>query len=253
MQPPYQPSGNAPATARRSRVSPTRPMATTLPPQTQPAHRRPADTQGRELGVVRRLRGTRRWTDRGEDLAASTELGAELPVPPPAVQLLRRLRAGHAATARSTCSTAALDGAEFISDRRRHAAAGGVLQAAGQPEPARGLYAMSRRRRAHRRRGRAAADEPAVEEHGGRHHLRRERRLLGPRGAAEGRPLGPGHAHSGDRHLAVREEGRRRPHAVRHGLDPALHHAPLRPADAAGPGRTRCGARSPTAASRWAT
>jgi hypothetical protein len=38
-------------------------------------------------------------------------------------------------------------------------------------------------------------------------HLRRERRLLGSRGAAEGRSLGAGHAHPGDHHLAVREKG----------------------------------------------
>ena len=43
--------------------------------------------------------------------------------------------------------------------------------------------------------------------HAGRRHLRRERRLLGPRRAAQGRPLGAGHAHPGDHRLAVREDG----------------------------------------------
>ena len=46
-------------------------------------------------------------------------------------------------------------------------------------------------------RGACAAAEPAVAEDAGRDHRRRERRLVGPRGAAEGRSLGAGHAHSG--------------------------------------------------------
>ena len=42
--------------------------------------------------------------------------------------------------------------------------------------------------------------------------------------AAEGRSLGTGFADSRAGDLAVREEGLRRPHGVRHELDPALHH-----------------------------
>ena len=38
-----------------------------------------------------------------------------------------------------------------------------------------------------------------MEEHGRDRHLRRKRRLLGSRRAAEGRPLGSGHAHPGAR------------------------------------------------------
>ena len=59
--------------------------------------------------------------------------------------------------------------------------------------------------------------------------LRRERRLLGSCAAAQGRPLGTGHAHSRDHRVAVREEGLRRPHAVRHDVDHQVDHAALRP------------------------
>ena len=47
--------------------------------------------------------------------------------------------------------------------------------------------------------------------------------------AAAGRPLGSGHAHSDDHHFAVCEARLRRPHAVRHDVDPQAHHAALRP------------------------
>jgi phospholipase C len=46
-----------------------------------------------------------------------------------------------------------------------------------------------------------------VEEHGGGDHLRRKRRLVGPRGAAQGRPLGAGHARAGAGDLALRPQG----------------------------------------------
>ncbi len=39
---------------------------------------------------------------------------------------------------------------------------------------------------------------------------------------------GPGIAHSGDHHLAVRETRLRRPHVLRHDVDHQVHHAPLR-------------------------
>jgi acid phosphatase len=45
------------------------------------------------------------------------------------------------------------------------------------------------------------------------HHLRRERRPVGPRGAAARRQAGPGHPHPGHRHLALRQEGHGGPHA----------------------------------------
>ena len=62
--------------------------------------RRPAEPQGRQLGLVRRRLAGRRSTT-----ATATPV-AELPVSPPAVQLLRELRAGHARRAPSTCATA---------------------------------------------------------------------------------------------------------------------------------------------------
>ena len=69
---------------------------------------------------------------------------------------------------------------------------------------------------------------------------------------AEGRPLGPGHAHPGDHRLAVREEGLRRPHAVRHRsiLRFITHRWSLPPL----PGSSaRRGAARRTACRRWAT
>ena len=57
--------------------------------------------------------------------------------------------------------------------------------------------------------------------------------------APQGRPLGPGRARPGHHHLALRQEGNRRPHAVRQRLDAAPHHQALRPRHAAGPDRAR--------------
>jgi phospholipase C len=88
--------------------------------------------------------------------------------------------------------------------------------------------------RAHRRRHRASGEEPAVGPHAGGGDLRRKWRLLGPRRAAEGRPLGTRFAHSHFYYLALCQEGRCRPHLVRHQLDPALCHQALRPS---GPAR----------------
>lgn len=218
-------------------------------------HRRPDDRRGRVVGMVFGRVGPgaagepERYVER--DLRRRS-VDAELPAAPSAVQLLREPGAGH----REPCAAPARRRRErrglHQGDRRGHAAAGDVLQAARQPERAPGLHGRHVRRPAHRRRDRAPAGQPAVEEHGRDRHVRRERRFLGSRRTAERRPLGPGHAHSGADRVAVREEGLRRPYAVRHRLDPALHHAPLLAAAPRGPATARRRA-GRTAHSRWAT
>ena len=174
---------------------------TTLPPQTEPT-----------IGDLLSLKGVSwAWYGGAWQYAldnGNATAGAELPVPPPAVQLLRRTsRPGTAARAEHL-RDGGLNGVELHQgDRRRQAAAGRLLQAAGQPQRAFRLCRHRGRRPAHRRRDQPSREEPAVGAHAGRRHLRRERRHLGPRGAAEGRPLGAGHAHPGDHRLAVRQEG----------------------------------------------
>ena len=109
-QPPYQPY----APGHRARAA--------APAADLPDDRRPAQRQGRRLGLVlRRLvererRHRRAGLDQrhGHDLRRSdTASGAVLPelprqavpVPPPGVQLLRQLRARHRGAHRSTCAT----------------------------------------------------------------------------------------------------------------------------------------------------
>jgi hypothetical protein len=75
---------------------------------------------------------------------------------------------------------------KFIADAIAGKLPAVLLQAAGQPEPACGLFRHRIGRRPRRQRDRAPEKIAAVEGHGGRHHLRRERRLVGPRGAAQG-------------------------------------------------------------------
>ena len=114
---------------------------------------------------------------------------AQLPAAPPAVQLLRPLRARHAG------SGAAPEGRRGVpaGHRCRHAAGGELLQAGRREHAAPRVHGHRHRRRAHRRRAGAPAPRPAVAGHAGDRHLRRERRLLGPRAAAHrpglGRPL----------------------------------------------------------------
>src|SRR5581483_4481480 len=71
------------------------------------------------------------------------------------------------------------------------------------------------------------ACERRVAAHPHRHHVRRERRAVGPRGAAGGGSLGPGHARADGDRLAAREAGPRRPHALRHHRDPRADRAAL--------------------------
>ena len=188
MQPPYQPSANKPAAGRRSAPSPIPSAPTTLPPQTR---RRPSATcsaaKGVSLGLVRRrLAGGARRQER--------DAGAELPVPPPAVQLLRRLRAGHRGARRAPARTAAWTASSSsrrstpASCRRSPSTSRRAISTSTPATPT-SLSGDA----AHRRRDRPSGEEPAVGAHAGRRHLRRERRLLGSCRAAQGRPLGPGH------------------------------------------------------------
>ena len=99
MQPPYQPSANPPAEGGDpAYADPAQP--TTLPPQTEPT-----------IGDLLSLKGVSwAWYGGAWQYAldnGNSDAGAELPVPPPAVQLLRELRAGHRRRAPSICATAA--------------------------------------------------------------------------------------------------------------------------------------------------
>jgi phospholipase C len=100
------------------------------------------------------------------------------------------------------------DGDDFVRD-----VDAGALQARRAQHAAPELHRRRHRRRAHRRSARASSQEPAMEPDGRDRHVRRERRLLGPRPAAEGtglgRPLGTRLANSRDHRVAVREKGLR--------------------------------------------
>ena len=99
MQPPYQPSSNKPAPDGDPRFAdPT--SAEHAAAAARQDHRRSVERQGRDLGLVcRRLAGDARRQPQ--------QAGAELPVPPPAVQLFRPIRARHRRRAPSISRTAA--------------------------------------------------------------------------------------------------------------------------------------------------
>ncbi len=146
--------------------------------------RRHAVRQGRLVGVVRgRL-------ERGASRTACSRPAAKRRViyndepgravlrhAPPAVQLLRALRAGHR---RPRAASQGLH-----RSRRRHregrAAGGRVLQAAGHAQRASRLRRRAVGRPPHRGARRKDQGEPALGTHGDHRHLRREWRLLGPR------------------------------------------------------------------------
>ena len=198
-----RPISRAPTSRRRAAIrrSPIPSAPTTLPPQTLTDHRRSA--QPPRASSWAWYAGAWQAALDGKNAHA----GAELPVPPPAVQLLRR-HARRAQPAR----------AEHLQGRRHRTASSSSRRSTparcrrstfykpqGNLNEHAGYADVDVRRPAHRRRDRAPAEEPAVGAHAGRRHLRRERRLLGSRRAAQGRPLGPGHAHPGDHRLAVRQ------------------------------------------------
>ena len=98
-------------------------------------HRRPAVRASASAGPGMAAPGRRRWT------AAANGVAPELPVPPPAVQLLQAVRAGHGRARSSTCATAAWATARSRTSSSPTSMAGTLpavtlLQAAGQPEPA---------------------------------------------------------------------------------------------------------------------
>ena len=73
---------------------------------------------------------------------------------------------------------------------------------------------------------------PAVEQHCDHRYLRRERRLLGPCRSTQVGPLRGRHEGACHRHFPVRTPSLRRPHDVRHHVDPRLDREALRPAAA---------------------
>ncbi len=101
MQPPYQPSGNAPAASDSTKLYADPTKANTLPPQTQATIGDLLDKKGAQLGLVwRRLEQHHRPLAEGDRkfpaAVPPAAQVAELPVPPPALQLLRELRPGGA-------------------------------------------------------------------------------------------------------------------------------------------------------------
>lgn len=187
MQPPYQPSGNKPAAGGDANLAdPT--VATTLPAQTN-----------QHIGDLLNNAGvTWAWYSGAwgnaisavQNNTANVIYGANLSSPnfQPHHQPFNYFAdgAGHRQPREAPARRRPERLGVHQGNRRRRAAASRVLQAARQPERARGLYGRVAGRSAHCGCDLASAEEPAVEQHGRRHHVRRERRLLGSRRAAEG-------------------------------------------------------------------
>ena len=147
MQPPYQPSGNLPAEGGDpAYADPAEP--TTLPPQTETT-----------IGDLLSAKGVS-WAWYGGAWQAvarprQRDAGAELPVPPPAVQLLCELCPGHGRRAPSICATAAWT----ASSSSRRSTPGKLPQVAfykpqGNLNEHSGYADIASRRPAHRRRDR---------------------------------------------------------------------------------------------------
>ena len=105
-----------------------------------------------------------------------------------------------------------------------------------------GYAALLQRAGTCRRPGEPHPFERCVEGHRDHHHLRREWRALGPRCPARGRSMGTGRPRADDRHLSVCAQGIRRPHAVRHDIDPEADRGAV---GSCGPELARCGSRRP--------
>ena len=190
MGPPYWPAFSRSA-ADPTQADPANPM--TMVPQ---GHANIGDlmtAKGLDCLVRRRLAGRRRF-HRQHRLSGL----AQLPGASPALQLLQEHRArhtgAHGASARRRPGRHHRD--QQIPGRRRgrQAATADLLQAAGQSQHACRLRGRGVGRPPHRPHRRQPAQQPAMEEHGGGHHRGREWRLVGPRRAAQGRPLGPARA-----------------------------------------------------------
>ena len=110
-------------------------------------------------------------------------------------------------------------------DRFLAAAAAGTLppvsfvKPIGENNEHPGYADVMSRRAAHVELIDAGAKRPELEGHGDHHHLRRERRLLGPRRAADGRSSGA-RARGCRRSSSRRSRRSLRRHAVRHDVDP---------------------------------
>ena len=206
--------------------------------------RRHALGQGRTLGMVcRRLerRSRRRHAAaRGKAPVIYSEPTArvEFPAAPPALQLLRALRAGHRG------SRAAPQGRRGSSARHRdgHAAAGDVLQAGRHARPSTRPTPTCMSGDAHiaellEKLTKSPQWERMLvivtyDENGGFWD-----HVAAALGRRLGRSLGPGDAHSGAHRLAVRQARLRRPHGLRHDVDLEADHQALRSRAAAGRAR----------------
>ena len=161
IQPAYQPSGNAPGGRRATDLRYANPASpSTLPPQTQTTIGDQLTTAERRLGLVRDVLG--RGDADGKQLADGDAHG-DLH----AVDGARHARTSSRTTRRTTTTRASIRSrtpptAPRTSRTTRrcssditdgHAAAGGLVQADGQHQPAPGLRQRRRRRRAHRRPG----------------------------------------------------------------------------------------------------
>ena len=229
MQPPYQPSANKPADGGDPALAdPANP--TTLPPQTDKTIGDLLSAKG--IGWAW-YAGAWQATLDGKNAIA----GAGLPISSSAVQLFRRHGAGHRARAEHL-RDGGLDGAAFIKaidagtlpqvtfykpqgNLNEHAGYAAVL--AGDQHIADVI--------AHLEKSPQWAHMLVVvtyDENGG---------FWDHVAPPKGDRWGPGSRIPTHHRLAVRQARLCRSHAVRHDLDPALHHQALRTAGAAGAGR----------------
>ena len=132
-----------------------------------------------------------------------------VPVPPPAVRLLRELRPRQRRSLAPPRRGGVHPGRAVL-DEELPAEAGELRQADRRGERAPRLRERARRQRPPRRPAAGDRAQRLRERHDGRRDLRRVRRAVGPRDAAgpgrragAARPVGPGHAHPGARDRAV--------------------------------------------------
>ena len=169
-----------------------------LPPQTQP-------TIGDRLSEkkISWAYYSGGWND-----AMAGKPARPFPVPPSAVRVLSAVRGRHGRQDRAPEGRCGL----LHGGRQRHPAGGRVLQTARGREHAPRLRRRGRGRQGDREGGGEGAEQPdCLEQLSDYRHLRRERRPLGPRRSAQGRPVRAWHTHPGGDHLAVREARLRRP------------------------------------------
>ena len=236
MQPPYQPSSNKPAPGEDPAfANPQNP--TTLPPQTS-----------KTIGDLLSAKGVSWAWYAGAWQAALDGKNAK---PVPNFQYHHQPFNYFASMAPGTPERAkhlkdgGLSGAAFIKAIDQGALEHVVFyKPQGNLNEHAGYADVESGDAAYRRCDRASSEEPTVETHGRDRDLRRKRRLLGSRRPAQSRPLGTRLAHSRHHRLALRQERLRRPHALRHHVDPASHHPPFRASRAPRHRRARPGSSS---------